>query len=487
MIKHTIAWGIANDVGLVFKPLLDELAQENLADYIQTFFPQTRQKGQDIAKQEQLEITFGQAIAEFLRLVQQALEDADCPDAEFPCYSQSLQQFLHHPIIQLELGKPFNPTCQYCNAEILAKTWQDLPLRELPDEFDWQQITKQYQRKARIILEKSPHLSALLNVDNNTEIPSALTKKKQNTLETTPSNSDLIRYRQHIEQKYGYLNLDILHVSGYQERLKLGNIFVPQTLHEDKMNYVMTIKIKQELSKKIIKYFGVWQLCTFALIRGAETLAMSLLWVILLPKLDQDTFGSLLSYVKAETLAMSLLWVILLPKLDQDTFGSLLSYVKSDVLKDSNIYDDELEEFILDLLIEKLKLTNISPEIRIRYEQYHNTRSLYSVLEFIENKPIYPYLIIVGNPGSGKSSLLQYLTLQWAATPIEDLSQQPLLLLIELRAYVRFCKKQKSQTFLDFCQHYYSLNSHYLEERLKTGQVFVLFDGLDEIFDLIKP
>jgi predicted NACHT family NTPase len=95
-------------------------------------------------------------------------------------------------------------------------------------------------------------------------------------------------------------------------------------------------------------------------------------------------------------------------------------------------------------------------------------------------------VVILGDPGAGKSSLLQYIALIWAERPLRDLSLYPLPLLLELRIYARDKQAGKCQDILSFihggnitCR----LNQQQLHEKLRSGQVVALFDGIDEIFD----
>jgi predicted NACHT family NTPase len=96
------------------------------------------------------------------------------------------------------------------------------------------------------------------------------------------------------------------------------------------------------------------------------------------------------------------------------------------------------------------------------------------------------YIVILGDPGSGKSMLLQYIALNWARTPLNNVISQPIPLLIELRSYSRDRNSGQCKDFLEFfhkgsviCR----LNQHQLHEQLKAGKVLVMFDGLDEVFD----
>jgi HEAT repeats/NACHT domain len=88
--------------------------------------------------------------------------------------------------------------------------------------------------------------------------------------------------------------------------------------------------------------------------------------------------------------------------------------------------------------------------------------------------------VLLGDPGSGKSSLLQYLALDW----VED-NTKPLPLLIELREYA--IDRSGAKNFLGFLSKGrmadWRFDSQRLHEHLQTQPSLVMFDGLDEIFD----
>jgi predicted NACHT family NTPase len=94
--------------------------------------------------------------------------------------------------------------------------------------------------------------------------------------------------------------------------------------------------------------------------------------------------------------------------------------------------------------------------------------------------------VILGDPGSGKSSLLQYLALTWAKKTTAERYQERLPLFAELRCYGNDKERGKCKSLLDFFHHgdtFCHLDRQELDRELKAGQAIALFDGLDEVFD----
>ncbi|MEL7362828.1 MAG: NACHT domain-containing protein, partial [Bacteroidota bacterium] len=97
-------------------------------------------------------------------------------------------------------------------------------------------------------------------------------------------------------------------------------------------------------------------------------------------------------------------------------------------------------------------------------------------------------LVILGDPGSGKSSLMRYLALRWASIAEPTVrALQPIPLVIELGAYARWsCDGQRDLVrYLEEGPLPYNWQPGLLARLLdQPGRVMVLLDGLYEIFDV---
>lgn len=134
-----------------------------------------------------------------------------------------------------------------------------------------------------------------------------------------------------------------------------------------------------------------------------------------------------------------------------------------------------------------LQLWNIFVPQNVK-EERNSTQPLPSVLDLLnDGQQIYKYTVILGRPGSGKSTLTQFKALEWASAQSIILSSKELPLLIELRNYI----ENQEKSLCSFLEYLHkgtgvsggTLNQRDLAEWLKNHQTVVMFDGLDEVLD----
>ncbi|MEV8548104.1 NACHT domain-containing protein [Streptomyces sp. NPDC051572] len=99
------------------------------------------------------------------------------------------------------------------------------------------------------------------------------------------------------------------------------------------------------------------------------------------------------------------------------------------------------------------------------------------------------HIVLLGDPGAGKSTVARYLALtlvsDGSSGPLQSLSGM-LPVVVELRRYADADWRERS--FEDFLAHLHAQEGHapspaLLRQRLHRGRALIVFDGLDELFD----
>jgi hypothetical protein len=248
MLDWLAVWGVSSAVGLVFKPILEDLAKDATKDWAKDLLKDSFKNVLRLPSKEPVDIAAGKALKEFLQLVQDELEDADLPEAELKQYIKPLKQFIKDKSVKEILGSAFKDDCQVLDAVTLAKTWTQLNLRSLPDGFEWERVAKRYLKKVKAIVRESDELRALLD-SQKLEAIAQSTKE----LAGIAPEFDLRRYQEGLQERYGNLNLDSLDTSvyDYREKLKVWQVFIAQNVRECQEFLPQVYEIPKEHQRRL--------------------------------------------------------------------------------------------------------------------------------------------------------------------------------------------------------------------------------------------
>jgi predicted NACHT family NTPase len=93
--------------------------------------------------------------------------------------------------------------------------------------------------------------------------------------------------------------------------------------------------------------------------------------------------------------------------------------------------------------------------------------------------------VVLGDPGSGKTSLVKYLVHDWVQQDAAKADGYPLPLWVELKEYAQAYLRGKNDLYkyLGSAESGYPLDANHVHERLENGRAAIYLDGLDEVFD----
>ncbi|MEM6613989.1 MAG: hypothetical protein AAF652_17375, partial [Cyanobacteria bacterium P01_C01_bin.72] len=173
MIDLLTAWGVTSAAGLIFKPVLEDLYQElkgltkdATEDWVKDFFKERLSAGSIAGygrflsriRREPLDIAAGKAIKGFLEIVQDCLDDADLDNQAIASYTKDIKLLLKEQSVRSALGSPFRESDAYLDTSTILSTWERLNLQALPEDFDWQRLSKKYRNKVQAIYQESDEL-----------------------------------------------------------------------------------------------------------------------------------------------------------------------------------------------------------------------------------------------------------------------------------------------------------------------------------------
>ncbi|YAG13176.1 hypothetical protein NSTC745_02494 [Nostoc sp. DSM 114161] len=222
-------WGVTQAAGLIFKPILEDLARDAAKDWAKDLLKGIPGNILEKLKKEDIEIAAGKALKEFLQLVQEDLKGGELSEDEIKKYTQPLKQFVNHQEVKEILGNPFKDINRVIDTNRLQEIWDKINTSNpLPDDFNWKRVAKKYLQKVKEIIRGIPELRAILDSQNLEQIE----KNTRGYGEVIPA-FDLKRYQEGILEHYGNVKLDSLDTSGYAyNELKLWRIFTAQNVRE---------------------------------------------------------------------------------------------------------------------------------------------------------------------------------------------------------------------------------------------------------------
>ncbi len=229
MLDWLAIWGVTQAAGLIFKPILEDLAKDAAKDWAKDLLKGIPGNILEKLKKEDIEIAAGKALKEFLQLVQEDLKGGELSEDEIKKYTQPLKQFIKNQEVKEILGNAFKDINPVIDTNRLQEIWDKINTSNpLPDDFNWKRVAKKYLQKVKEIIRGIPELRAILDSQNLEQIE----KNTRGYGEVIPA-FDLKGYQEGILERYGNVKLDSLDTSGYAyNELKLWRIFTAQNVRE---------------------------------------------------------------------------------------------------------------------------------------------------------------------------------------------------------------------------------------------------------------
>jgi predicted NACHT family NTPase len=229
MLDWLAIWGVTQAAGLIFKPILEDLAKDATKDWAKDLLKGIPGNILNKLKKEDIEIAAGKALKEFLQLVQEDLKGGELSEDEIKKYTQPIKQFLKVQEVKEILGNAFKDNNPAIDTNRLQEIWDKINvLNPLPDDFNWKRVAKKYLQKVKEIIQGIPELRDVLDSQNLDKIKDILEGRAERI-----TTFDLVKYQEGIRECYGNLKLDSLDTSGYAyNELKLWRIFTAQNVRE---------------------------------------------------------------------------------------------------------------------------------------------------------------------------------------------------------------------------------------------------------------
>ena len=228
MLELLTVAGLSAGAEHLVKEVLGPLTKAAAEDFCKDFLKQCVSDGLAQAAPEPLKKGIARSLKAFLVLFQAELENCGLPgDLAYHEFAPPLKQLLKDSSVRQFLGTAFATEVKTLDDTFLSEKWAQLGA-QLPEDFDWAQLTKNYVRRVKGIVKGDEALARQLELDFQE-------RTEANTAEIlgVKVDFDLKAYQESLRERYGRLSLDSLDSTGaaYND-LRLWKIFVPQDVRE---------------------------------------------------------------------------------------------------------------------------------------------------------------------------------------------------------------------------------------------------------------
>jgi hypothetical protein len=217
-------WIAAQSAGLVFRPILEDIVKDTGKDFAQDFFKDVLKKVIHLPDRDVLKEAHIKALKEFLQLIEQELVNASCRAEQIREYIEPLKQFVGREDVAAALGTAFELNCKSIDTRILNQAWAEITSPSLPEDFDWDLVSKLYVRSIKKIVTDSEKLRSIHAVQAQISTAEGIRE-----LAGISPEFNLRTYAEGLQEQYGTVKLESLDTTGvYYSDLKLWKIFIPQ-------------------------------------------------------------------------------------------------------------------------------------------------------------------------------------------------------------------------------------------------------------------
>jgi hypothetical protein len=122
MVDWLVVWGVAQAAGLVFKPILEELARDATKDYAKDFFKGCLKKVIHLPEKDVQKEAYGKALTRFLQLMEEELLNAGYEKPQIQYFVEPVDNLWRRRMWRRRWGGRLSRTVD----RSILRCWQEL-------------------------------------------------------------------------------------------------------------------------------------------------------------------------------------------------------------------------------------------------------------------------------------------------------------------------------------------------------------------------